>query len=339
MPGILDTPQKAQILGALRLARHLRKTQGLVYSQDHIADLFGVHRNTVVKIKRDDNPRTGPSINGETRGRKRKLTDGHCEAVVQLYDEHPQEAPDMPWDAQLIEACDVEANSETVAHAMRRYGDYGKYIAAEKDFSSPEDCERKVAHCRWMLETYDQADFLTFRYTDESHFGWKQKTIGRHYISRKKGQRAEPRNTRERPAPEDPIHDERVHTWAGIGYQFKSDLIRYYPTNKNGKMSLKVYLEQILKPHVGEWLESGDDFVLFEDNDSGHGTSAHNIVRTWKEAVRLKYLFNAPRAPSINPIENAWRAPDHAVNQNARMCDTADELFAVAEEAWRSNVS
>lgn len=50
----------------------------------------------------------------------------------------------MPWDAQLVEACDVEANSETVARTMRRYGDYGKYIAAEKEnFSSPEDCERK----------------------------------------------------------------------------------------------------------------------------------------------------------------------------------------------------
>ena len=103
-------------------------------------------------------------------------------------------------------------------------------------------------------------------------------------------------------------------------------------------MSQGVYLDQILKPHVKPWLDSGEDFFLVEDNDSGHGgRSDSNIVKSWKTEHNLKYLFNAPRSPCLNPIENCWRVPDHAVNQNARMCDTADELFEVAREAFNSD--
>ena len=155
MPGILDTPKKAKILGALQWSQHLRKTQGVVYKKKDIAQFFGIHPNTITKIAKDDSPRTGPSINGETRGRKRKLTDEHCQAIERLYKSYPDEAPDMPWDAQLMSACDVEANSETVGKAMRRFGDYGKYIADEEEYTYPKDCKAKVEHCRRMLEMFD----------------------------------------------------------------------------------------------------------------------------------------------------------------------------------------
>jgi len=58
-------------------------------------------------------------------------------------------------------------------------------------------------------------------------------------------------------------------------------------SNKNGKMSLQVYKNQILEPIVKPWLERGDDFVLEEDNDSGHEIGSKNIVRTWKEKDKL----------------------------------------------------
>ena len=36
-------------------------------------------------------------------------------------------------------------------------------------------------------------------------------------------------------------------------------------------MSGKVYIDAILEPIVKKWLENGEDFVLEEDEDNGHG--------------------------------------------------------------------
>jgi hypothetical protein len=44
-------------------------------------------------------------------------------------------------------------------------------------------------------------------------------------------------------------------------------------------MTHKAYIEQILELIIKPLLETGKDFVLFEDGDSGHGTGKKNIVR------------------------------------------------------------
>ena len=107
------------------------------------------------------------------------------------------------------------------------------------------------------------------------------------------------------PAEED---KKRVYAWAAVGYDFKSDLVWYdNPNNTNGKMSLKVYKDQILEPVVKEWIESGERFVLEEDNDSGHGTGQKkgNIVRSWKEKYGLEQSWNVSHSPDFSPIELA----------------------------------
>ena len=53
-----------------------------------------------------------------------------------------------------------------------------------------------------------------------------------------------------------------------------SQIIFYnVPGNSNGKMSQRVYIDTILDPVVRPWVEAGEDFVLEEDGDSGHGIS------------------------------------------------------------------
>jgi transposase len=341
MPGIIDTPKRSQVLGALRWARYLESTNGQVYSKREIARVFDVHIDTIYRIDQDGHGRTRRSLFGKTRGRKRKLSDKDCAAIEELYDEHPEEAPDLPWVQQLMESSvDKEACSKTISRSMRETRGIYKRIGEVKGWTSPADRDQICAHCRTMLEQYDERDFLLFRYTDECRFGWKQQRIGRLHISRRKGERNEPRNIREAPPPEDEVHDDRVHTWGGVGLDFKSDLIRYYASNKNGKMSQRIYVDQILEPHVSRWLEEGRGWILFEDNDSGHGgRSGSNIVRSWKEDNELKYIFNAPRAPWLNIIENAWRAPDQAVHLNAWKVQTANELYEIAEESWSSEDS
>src|SRR4051794_19239156 len=87
----------------------------------------------------------------------------------------------------------------------------------------------------------------------------------------------------------------RIHCWAAVGCNFKSPLIRYdVPGNSNAKMSMQVYRDHILEPVVGSRLhQPGQLFVLEEDNDSVHGTSKSNIVRTWKKANGLDHFFNS----------------------------------------------
>ena len=94
-------------------------------------------------------------------------------------------------------------------------------------------------------------------------------------------------------------------------YYFKSDLTFYeVPENTNGKMSLQVYINQILEPVVKFWLLEKQDFVLEEDGDNGHGKAKNrNIVRQWKEENNLEYFFNFASSPDLSPIENCWQSP------------------------------
>ncbi|KAK4236393.1 hypothetical protein C8A03DRAFT_35699 [Achaetomium macrosporum] len=98
-------------------------------------------------------------------------------------------------------------------------------------------------------------------------------------------------------------------------------------------MTLQVYRDQILEPIVGDWLRSGDQrFVLEEDNGSGHGTSK-NIVRTWKEDNGLESFFNCASSPDFVPIEKAWQAAKQAVRK--RPCWDDELVKELAEEGWK----
>ena len=75
-------------------------------------------------------------------------------------------------------------------------------------------------------------------------------------------------------------------------------------------MSAKVYRDAILEPEVRLWLERGDDFILEEDNDSGHGgkASKKNEAWIWKQQHGVKCFNNCPQSPDIAyPIKQCWQ--------------------------------
>ena len=80
-------------------------------------------------------------------------------------------------------------------------------------------------------------------------------------------------------------------------------------SNKNGKISQQVYINQILNPHVRKWIERGDKFELEEDRDSGHGPEKkkNNKIRRWKAQYELRSWFNAPTSPDLSVIETCFR--------------------------------
>ena len=62
------------------------------------------------------------------------------------------------------------------------------------------------------------------------------------------------------------------------------------PSNSNGKMTHQVYIDAILDPVVKPWLDRGDDFVLEEDGDSGHGTGKRRNAVKKCVMVRIRII-------------------------------------------------
>jgi len=99
-------------------------------------------------------------------------------------------------------------------------------------------------------------------------------------------------------------------------------------------MTGQVYLDKILRPHVKEWIDRGDDFILEEDQDSAHGVGQNSFIRRYKEQIGLEYFFNASGSPDLSPIENIWRCEKHKINDFDHFDD--DSLIRGIKRAWHA---
>ena len=89
---------------------------------------------------------------------------------------------------------------------------------------------------------------------------------------------------------EDNASSRRLHNEPDHEHNFEFEIYFYeVPSNKNGKMSQQVYIDQILEPIVKPWIQTHQDFVLEEDGNSGHGPGKLNIVRIWKSQFFLTF--------------------------------------------------
>ena len=157
-----------------------------------------------------------------------------------------------------------------------------------------------------MLARYPHPeDWDRVRFSDEVRFGWGLQYELR--IVRKPGERYCVQRIQHSDALK--LKDEKhFHCWAAMGYDFELDITFYkVPGNTNGKMSLQVYIDQILEPVVKPWWLEMQDFVLEEDGDSRQGKAKNRkIVRLWKEEKSLEYFFNCS---DLCPFENCCQLP------------------------------
>ena len=232
----------------------------------------------------------------------------------------------MTWE-HLGTSVGSNAKGRTIRRAMGQKG-YRQCIACRRGFVDPKLAKKRKKWAEMMLKKWPTKEHSRqVRFSDETHFGFGSQ--GRIYIIRKGNERACPDCVQEAPQPADKDM-KRLHTWGAIGYDFKSNLMWYeVPTNKNGKMTLQVYRDEILEKEVKHWK---GDFILEEDGDLGHGTGKSNIVRTWKEEHHLPYYFNCAHSPDFSPCENAWQAPKQWLRKYAHWDD--ETTYELAAEGW-----
>ncbi|KAF3919989.1 hypothetical protein ABW20_dc0101063 [Dactylellina cionopaga] len=238
------------------------------------------------------------------------------------------------WDARIVshqgiaEELGAPLSDRTIVRYMHKI-DYSQCIACQASYLTPEACDRRVAFAKHMLDKYPEGkDWRNVRWSDETHFGLGPED--KVHIWRKDGERHLPACRHWRRNPKSDYI--RLHAWAAIGYNFKSDLTFYTTGNNNGKMSNSVYINQILEPIVKPWLEAGHDFVLEEDNDSGHGTGAKSEAARWKQAHNLTHYFNCSQSPDLSIIENAWQVPKSCVRQSPHWDE--ETLMVLINEGW-----
>ncbi|KAF1813823.1 hypothetical protein P152DRAFT_506644 [Eremomyces bilateralis CBS 781.70] len=232
----------------------------------------------------------------DPRGRSRLIATKDIHEMERILEELDVYGRTITWDALGYEA-GLDVSGRTVRRAMGTM-EYHCYLA-----------KRRVDWAAFMKGRYPTAyHWRRVRFSDESHAGLGSQ--GKLYIIR--------REIEER-------DKKRVH----------SDLISYTtPTNTIGKMSQRVYIDSVLNPIIKPWIQNGDNFVLEEDQDSGHAPARtkENIVKLWKEKNGLEHYFNCAGSPDLAIIEDCFQPMKQHLKKFTHW--EPDETQQLLKEGW-----
>lgn len=328
------TPTKAALQGTVSYLR----SEGLPIIKTRIYKHFGINcartgRNILRAPLEEDQPTPRRLHNQplviEPRGRKLALGSDQIRRVENILQNTGYEGRQLNWDALVTEA-ELSITGRTLRSYMHTL-DYWRCSSCQRNWIKPELAERyKIRAQNMLAERPEPEDWENVRFSDEVHGGFGPQ--GKRLVTRKPSeyhcsdciQYKTPAKTKD---------EKKVHVWAAVGYNFCSNLVFYkVPGNTNGKMSQEVYIQSILEPVVKPWIDRGDDFVLWEDNDSGHGTTERSIAQIWKRRNACKAQFNIPSHPDLNIIENCWRWPKTRLKQHAHYSE--EDITELMIEGW-----
>lgn len=327
-----DTPTKAKVQGAVEFCKRM----GIPYYKNDVFRTFNVSKAQGYQFLNSETSaqrRHNDPEESETRGRKSIVSTKDIREMEKILEEEGFEARALTWQQLGFEA-GLDCSEDMIKRVMGTMN-YHKCIACRKGWISPRTATKQVDWSTVMLERYpDQEDWHPVRFSNEVHFNYGPQ--GKLRIIRKPGERYCQDCIQEADSPKEKDLKQQ-HCWAAVGHNFKSDIHFYnVPGNGNDKMSMQVYLEQILKPIVKPWIDNHPRFVLKEDSDSGHGTGKSNTVRSWKKENKLEYYFNCPSSPDLSPIENTWLVPKQEVKKYPHWDDRTTR--GLIYEGW-SNIS
>lgn len=283
----------------------------------------GVSRAQGYRLLASENPGhlQNDSNRRETRGRKKIITSDQLKEMEYILETEGLETRGLTWE-QLGREVGSEASGRTIQRILGSQN-FHQCIACQRSWQSPASAKNRVDYAKYMLGKYPEPeDWYKVRFSYEINFGLGPGPQHQLRMIRKPGERYcfDCMQHFDEPSVKD---EKRFHCWAAVGYNFRSNIHFYdLPTSKHGKMSQEIYINQILEPIVKPWLLAGENFVLEEDGDSGHGPKGRNIVKAWKRANGLEHFFNCASSPDLSPIENCWQPPNQHLNEHLQWDET-----------------
>ncbi|UYV63266.1 hypothetical protein LAZ67_2003581 [Cordylochernes scorpioides] len=121
-----------------------------------------------------------------------------------------------------------------------------------------------------------------------------------------------------------PVPD--IMVWGGIGYHFRSPLVRIAAT-----LNSQRYISEVLKPVVLPYLQSLPTAIFQQDNSRPHMT---RIVQRFNRQIKL--LPWPARSPDLSPIENMWSMVAEKLTQITSSTAKLDQIWKRVEAAWSS---
>lgn len=302
------------------------------YFKSDVFDHFGVsHRQGWAMISEASEDQRHLTSDGlEHRGRPSKISIHQLREMERIVKEEGFEARQLTWQELAWEAGIEGVSTRTISKAMGNTMNYHNCTSCKKAWVNASTARERLAHAEAFLQYRPTpTDWHIVRFSDEVH--WAIGPEGAKYITRKPGERYCSDCTQQKEEKGREKETRKIHAWAAVGYNFKSDLAFYQV--QNGKLSMQTYINNILEPVVKTWINKGYSFVLEEDNDPSHGTGKTNPVRTWKENNGLKYYFNCHGSPDLSIIGDCWQLPKQYAKKFPYW-DEGKETTTLAREAW-----
>jgi hypothetical protein len=319
--GQAKTPQRCGVLYAKLYSQEM----GISIPQSIIRKVTGVPERNQSRILASKQPRTchnQPDSGPDPRGRKRAFTRLDTSAISDYLDDYTVSLDDkgLPW-LDIAEQAGVDlpetfhfkppglrtVSTQTLQRACKADEDLINAICEEeKELTETQAKER----CNWvdeqLLQRPRSKNWKDVAYCDEFHFGVGPQTTKR--IKRKRGPqyRYKPENvhrkkvtakdTKAKAREED--HLKLISVFVVIGYNYRK-IIRYTVPNSVGKMTTKVYTEDILPALLKDFQDQG--LTLCQDADSAH-TSKTTIA--WAKKHGLPLLTLPGVSPDLSILES-----------------------------------
>ncbi|KHO01552.1 HMG box protein [Metarhizium album ARSEF 1941] len=345
-----DAPKKAMVRGTISYL----ESQGLPVNKSAIFRHFELSRSQGYAALSGPASRRNDPEWEETRGRPGKVSDGDQQKMESILWDEAYEDVYLNW-AGLARHAGVEmgCNPRTMHRTMGTLG-YRRCLGCGRAWVSRRCRERRVEWARKMLDAFAGAGtaWRTVRFGCELHFGFG--LDGAMRVVPRPGEKHCPGceggggggggdDGADGPRVRWTRDVKRVHAWACVGHDFKSDLVFYHDStspNSSGAMTMAAYHDKVLERHVKPWLQPAmggpQSFILEEDTESfAHGAlSKVNMVRQWKELNGLRSHFNCGDSPDLSPLDSVWPPGKRWKVKPLRDWDEAS-LRDAARDAWR----
>lgn len=326
------TPTKAAVQKTVQYL----ESCGIRPPKEEIFEQFGVRKTQGYAMLAESSRRHhNDPYSTENRGRIPIWNARRLDRAERILEATDTDSRFLTWDQLAFETLNDTSSDEAVSSSISTTRaalgsrNYHMCIACRKPWIGKQSAKRRVAFAKQMEKNYPyEEDYKIIRFSDECHYNYG--TQGRAFVIRRPGERLRSCCIN-RGESEDTRHLKRAHTWAAIGYDFKSQIHFYDVGNRNGKMTQAYYKKVILGQIVREWINKDHQFILEEDGDSGHGPRSADIKK-FKKEMGLEYYFNCPGSPDLAPIENAWKGP----KQRSRSVPHWDYeiLCQLVQEGW-----